>query len=305
MRLDAIPKILLVGAAGAGKSSLIPTLPWYGTDEEMEDMDKKGIKTEDDIVEYQGRYICSFLTDPQGMEAYAHGAHRMKVYQILSNPGAKLPLVHKKPTAGAKAKFFPIGFDQYQRFAAKVNAMIAAGSLDKYKWVVIDSLTFLTDSILMEIAEKETRLGYKYTQEDYGRVATLIKIIISILLSKGLPLVMTAHSSNWVLEVDDQGNPKKVLRQLSAYGKLREHFPAMFNNTFDLRIEHHGDKSYRKMLVLADGSDNYTRTTLHDIEEQEFDVTLDYHRSTREQGLHSLFSKFRSGIIEGMDMELV
>lgn len=296
----SIPKIMLVGYPGSGKSSIIPTLPWYGNDEEEAEME--GL-SDDAFDEKTGRYICSFLLDPQGIQAYSHGIQRMKVIKVTSGDTIRIPQIFKKPGHGDKPIKMSLGFDQYQRFASKLTVMIQTREIYDFKWVVFDSLSFLTDSMLYEIVEKEQRLGFKYTIEDYGRVATLVKVLISSVLSCGIPLVVTAHCRDFIRRVDEHSNPVEIVRQLATYGMLRDHFPAMFDNIFQMGIEYFGNSQTRTIQLAADGGDNYSRTTLMGIEDKTYDVTLDYGRNTRQQGLYDVFKKFRPMLIDNYDIE--
>lgn len=300
MHLAAIPKILLVSPPGGGKSSLVPTLPYYGTPEEEEELE--GLSEEEYELKI-GRYICSFLLDPQGVQAYAHGLKRMKIIRVSSSDSMRVPIIHSKPLPGQQQPKMSLGFDQYQRFASKLTAMIQTRQIFGYKWVVLDSLTFLTDSMLFEIAEKEKRLGYKFTLEDYGRVAGLVKVLIGSILSCGIPLVVTAHCRDFIRKVDANSNPIDTIKQLSTYGMLRDHFPAMFDNVFNLGVEYYGSEQRRTIQLKADGGDNYSRTTLLGIEDKVFDVTLDFNRSTIKQGLYEVFGKFKPYMIANDDIE--
>lgn len=302
-------KILIVAPASYGKSSLLPTLPWYGDEDEMAELAELEaiedvVEREQKIAEFQGKYICSFLLDPQGEQAYSHGIHRMRVIKISTGDTIKVPQIFKKPMKGAKPPEMIMGYDKYMRFAAKFNAMLASGELKKFKWICFDSLTFLSDAILMEIAEKEQRLGYKYTQEDYGRVATLLKVLIASVMDARIPLVMTAHSKDYVTKVNENDQPIMTENRIQAFGQLREHFPAMFDNIFKLNVKHYGSRTDRTLQIHGDGTDNYTRTSLFGAE-SEYDVSMDLSEPTRTQGLYPMFNAFAQNILAEDDVEVI
>ena len=88
-------KILFVGPPGWGKSTLLGTLPWYGTKEEMEEYN--ALETYGEKLEYTGKYILVFLMDTQGEHAYAHALDRMRVIKVTTGDEIKIPIIHKKP----------------------------------------------------------------------------------------------------------------------------------------------------------------------------------------------------------------
>lgn len=286
---------MLVSVPGGGKSTLIPTLPWYPTTEEEYEMAQKFDEMEEEeIAEYQGQYILSFLFDPQGIEAYAHGINRMKVLKIMAGEQVLFHQIKNKAQARAnKAQQLDVkGYNKYHRFASRYNNMVRNGELKEYKWVIFDSLTFLADAILWEIVDKEGRLGDKTTIEDFGRLAVLVKSISDSCLSAGVPLVMTAHTERIVVEALKDGTPVSTELHISTYGKLRAQFPAMFGNVLLLDSEIHGSNVVRQLHVHRDGSNQFVRSVMRDAPTDPIEIALDFEKPTRTQGLYQIFREF-------------
>ena len=273
--------IALVGDSGIGKSTLLPTLPYYGK-EPWNKIDK---------------YILSFVIDPQGEQAYAWGKDRVKVVKILNNAPTIPNIVNK-----ANFKQRPLGFDRYTKFAKFVQNLITTGEIKKYKWIVIDSFTWFAEMILMEIADKEGRLGQTYYLEDYGRAANTIKTTMDSFLCSGLPIVMTAHCRYVPSAYDKAGNVTAQKKTIMTYGKLAEHIPGMFENIFDIEVEMYGSEPKHVMKLVRDGLDNYTRTTLTNLEANTVNVDVDISKPPEEQGLSSVFLNFTPSGVEGMDI---
>ena len=188
--------ILLVGQTGAGKTTLIRSLP--------------------------GK-VFAYLFDPNAKRSLA-GAD-IDFEEWLPDT-AELDVTIKKFNRDAKPSDKPSSAREpkvYIEWCEDLAEKAKEGFFKKYDWVCFDSMTFLQRACFDRQMYINNRFGAVEELADYRVVGSKMSDLFRSITSEGINILCTGHITEWQDELT-----KKITTQLSLAGSAKTMIPLMF-----------------------------------------------------------------------------
>lgn len=249
MPTDPHKRILLVGPPGSGKSSQIWTLPGRKFAYVFDANTAPAIKGCD--VDYE-----AFLPQAGEMDTSIKGFSR----------GSKSDKPRKRlePTV-------------YKDWEDHWNEHDGTGFFKQYDWLIIDSITSLSNAIMARILYLNGRYGDLEERSDYMVGGSKLSDIFTAL--SGMPINIFATGHTRVYEDDKTA---KVEAQLNLPGRARQILPMTFTDTWLATTREVDDGEVRHFVRTKPETRGFKgiRCTIPDLEVEE-DVTIeDYNKAT-------------------------
>jgi len=215
-------KLLVVGPAGAGKTTQLLTLP--------------------------GRKFMYFF-DPNARRAVQ--GHDLDYVEMLPEP-SEVDWTLKAFNKDSRPSDKPKGTKEkeplvYQRWQDDINNRYDAGFFNNYNWIGVDSISLLVKAVMNRILFLNKRYGDVEDLSDY-RVAgnKLAEIFVPITSLKNINLFCTGH----LIERQNELT-KKITVELDIPGASRSLLPKMFSHILELRSSRDDSQQYN-MLTRSD-----------------------------------------------------
>lgn len=256
-------KILVVGAAGAGKSTQTWSLPGkkfaYFFDPNA-------------LLSVQGLDIDyeEFLPDALELDA------TLKSFNKNSKPDDK-PTSARIPTV-------------YMNWVEDLNKKHEAGFFKNYDWLVIDSLTLLSSAVMDRQMYLNNRFGGTEDIADYRIVGTKIADVFRSICSIPINLYCTGHINSFQDE-----KTKRIEQQLNLPGKSRRMLPLLFSNIWELRATQDEKASYVILTRPEPRGFQEIRTTIRGLPPI-VDATIKDFAKAENYGIGSLLGKHEAQI---------
>jgi hypothetical protein len=153
----------------------------------------------------------------------------------------------------------------YMRWVDDVNARVDSGELASYDWIIIDSFTFLSKSIMDRQLFVNGRYGAIEDLGDFRIVGSKLSDIMGSIVTLPVNILATGHLNTFQDDLT-----KKIETQINLPGKSRVMMPLMFTDIW--QAEASGGKYYVRTKPEARGFQEI-RCSLRNLKELE-DVTL-------------------------------
>jgi hypothetical protein len=214
--LETTQRILMVGKTGTGKSSQIWTLPGKKFAYILDPNSLSSLKGCD--LDYE-----EFYPDFLEMDATLKGF----------NKGAK-----SDQPKGSKRE--P---KVYMKWVEDLNDKVDKNFFLPYKWLCIDSLTFLAKATMDRQLYINNRYGDIEELGDYRVVGSKLTDVFNSLSSLPINLYCTGH-----LSIFQDEKTKKIETQINLPGKARNYLPLLFTNVWQAGTEE-GEKGAVKYTI--------------------------------------------------------
>ena len=244
---------ILVGDAGTGKTVAGLTLP---------------------------RPTLFIMFDPSG--AAALQGHDVDIVSFLPD-GVQLEIKTGKRIVG---KDYPTAtaFDEFQAWFNKANA---EKQLDKYKSIVVDSVTSLegiiTDAYVSTLNKQHQYLD---NQEDAPNIRDHTLAVLRAIVALRKYIVINVHKTTLT---DRSGSVRGY--QMNVIGKARQILPTMVSNIFYMKNRTVGKNTKYLAITSPDGLVTAARTSFQGLE-TEIDLTIENWEDLTSQGLGKLIKKY-------------
>lgn len=255
---EAYNRIMLVGPTGAGKTAQIWTLPGRKFAYIFDPNSMQTLRGLD--LDYEP-YLPDFLE----MDATLKGF----------NKGSKsdASTTKKEPTI-------------YMRWVEDINDKVTGGFFENYEWLVFDSLTFLSKSVMDRQLYINNRYGDIEELGDYRVVGTKLADVFGSISGLPINILATGH-----LQTYQDDKTKRIETQLQLPGRARVQLPLMFTNIWKAeRGEHKGKEAYVIRTVPESRGLQDIRTSIRGLEPVE-DVTIKDWNKAEQYGLGALLKK--------------
>lgn len=255
----AVPRFLVLGTTGTGKTSGFLTLPGKKF---MYCFDPNAIETLRGFdVDYE-----EFLPDDLSLKLTSLSKDRM----------AKLsPGTRAKADAGAAL---------YQEWEADFEKRLADGFFKNYDAIGLDSFTTLSDMVMDGILALNGRPGQWPNQDDYGPQMLALTNICRTLTGLGKIIYVTGH-----IEMKQDETTGKILNQPIMTGRLRSKLPLLFSEVLVTSAE--TDVKKNTNYLVQTRPDRYNQSVRSTLKNSEFlsDITIDWSKPLEGQGLDGLY----------------
>jgi GTPase SAR1 family protein len=274
MEQDKVPKILLFGTSGAGKTTLYRTIPGRKFVYMFDPAGLNSIMPEDDI------FYEKFLVEDMSLaistlkgvkDSKAFNADEMDVYTKWEND-------------------FQTRCDKNFWSDPEVEIDGCKGGFDV---IIFDSLTTLSDLVFDRILQINMRAGKTPEISDYGILAGTLARIVRKSTATGKTIVWTAH---------EQANQDKLMRTISmdimVTGQLKSKLPLLFSDIYHCtaNMDEKTQKPAFKICTTPEDLYKISRasTAMRDAGLGLYqDVTLQKGRKADEQGLAPFINKIK------------
>lgn len=249
-------KVLMLGTAGAGKTTQLLTLP---------------------------RPAFIYVFDPNALESLK--GHDIDFRTFLPD---KVPM-HASSLAkgkGDRPSTKEFGSEVYKRFEEHAETALDTGFFDNYQTIAFDSMTTLLDLIMDRILTINGRPGEWPNQDDYGPQMNTFANICRRFTSQAKVLYFTGH-----VEMRQDDISKKVTWQPLMTGRLKVKIPLLFTDTFMAIADtsRDGETSYN-IQTRPTREFPLCRTSIKDVKFME-NMTLDFSEPLDQQGLGALLKR--------------
>lgn len=214
--INPYQRILLVGPTGAGKSSQIWTLP--------------------------GKKFA-FLFDPNSLPAIA-GCPDL-FYEEFYPEFAEMDSTLKGFNKGSRSDK-PASVKTptlYLRWIERMNRFVESKEYEQYDWLIFDSLTFLSKSVMDRQLFINNRYGDIEDLGDYRVVGSKISDVFSSMSGLPINIFCTGHLTEYQ---DDK--TKKIVTQIFLPGKARTMLPLSHTNVW-LAGSEEGEKGGQRYTI--------------------------------------------------------
>jgi len=232
-------RVLLVGGAGAGKTTQAWTLP--------------------------GR-VFAYVFDPNA-EATLAGADID--YEAFQPDIQDLDLSVKtlKRDVGDKSIRAPTP-QTYTDWEADFEARLEKGFFDAYDWLVFDSATTFSDAVMDRVLWLNKRLGKMPEYDDYSSQMTTIQNVFRVCANLNINFLATGH-----VELRQDETSKKIYGHIMFTGRLRTRLPLLFTNIWACYCDSNEESEFYGIQTRPDRINPVIRTTVRDLKMYE-DVTI-------------------------------
>lgn len=259
-KTDTMPsheRILAVGAAGSGKTYQIRTLPGRKFVYFFDPAGKRSIQGAD--IDYEEFLPTATETDFT-LKGFNKGA--------LSDK----PKVKKEPTV-------------YKRWEDDINSRYDSGFFLSYDWVIIDSLTLLSRSLMNRVLYLNNRYGDVEDLSDYRVVGNKLSDILVPLASMKVGLYMTAHL------IERQNDiTKRISTEIDLPGASRSILPKLCSQIWELRSTTDNARQYNMLTRAEPRGYAGLRTTIQGLEPV-IDVTVKNPAQPEQFGIGAVLTK--------------
>lgn len=218
------PHFMLIGGAGAGKTTMIHTLP--------------------------GRTFV-FMFDPKGLRSL-RGNPNIEYEAFLPDRlemGIK-PLAKQSRQDKGKAD----EPKQYEDFRAFFEEKDDENYFSQFDNLVLDSCSTLTDAILDRTLFLNGRLGRHPEQDDYPAAMAAFSNVIRNITALRKVVIFTAHMEH--LKDDSKS---KIIEQPLLIGKLRVRIPNLFSDILFFESDQSDGKRMHLMHTVGERHRNYIK----------------------------------------------
>lgn len=170
----------------------------------------------------------------------------------------------------------------YMDFLDDINKRVDAGEFDNYDWLIFDSLTFLSKSVMARNMWINDHYGGIEDLADYRVVGSKLSEVFTSLSTLDINIYMTAHWSSFQDE-----KTKKIEVQINAPGSSRRMLPLVFTDIWQtVRLESgYGVRTVPDPRGLQD-----LRCSIVGLNEIE-DVTIDDFSKAEEFGIGAILTE--------------
>jgi hypothetical protein len=203
--LSTVERILLAGKTGTGKTKQVWTLPGRKFAYIFDPNSMSTLRGCD--VDYQ-----EFYPDFLEMDATLKGFNK--------DPKTNKQFLGDRP----KKKLEP---HVYMKWVDDINEKVEKGFFKDYNWLILDSLTFLSKSVMDRQLFINNRYGDIEELGDYRVVGSKMADVFGSISALPISLYCTSHFTTFQDE-----KTKKIETQLMLPGKARNILPLMFTNVW-------------------------------------------------------------------------
>lgn len=249
--IDPLHRILVIGGGGSGKTSQIWTLPGRKFAYLFDPAALASLRGCD--IEY-----AQFLPDSLELDMALRGF----------NKGSKTDegkLVSKREPS------------TYMRWAEDINKRAADGFFKDFDWLIVDSLTLLSDAIMDRQKWLNGRYGGIEDLADFRIVGSKIADTFRSICSLPLNVYCTGHTTSFQ---DDK--TKRIETQIQLPGRARNMLPLLMSNIWECRSTQDEKQQYVILTRAEARGFQGIRTTLQglppvvDVTIKDFSKASDY-----------------------------
>lgn len=131
----------------------------------------------------------------------------------------------------------------YMRWIDDINKRVEDGFFTGYDWLIFDSLTFLSKSVMDRQTFINGRYGGIEDLGDYRVVGSKLADVFGSIAGLPINILATGHISAF-----EDEKTKRIITQLQLPGKARNVLPLLFTNIWLAHTEE-GDKGKLKYMV--------------------------------------------------------
>ena len=254
-----VPKVLICGGVGSGKSTIITTLPG-----------KKLIYVFDPnaLDSYMGEDydFLKFIPDPSELDISVKTLKKMT--GDANQPHDDSVLRKIEPLA-------------YPKFEADFQTRCKQGWFAEkgYDWICFDSLTTFADIIMDRVQFLNGRLGKHPEEADYTALMNLQRTVFRAAIGTGLKVFATAHVEPYKDEFTG-----RISNRIMTTGRNRIRIPLLFTQVYATERDREGDKVNYTLNIMGDRNYPFCRTNVKGLLPTE-DITLDLTKPPEGQGL--------------------
>lgn len=256
--INPLENFMTVGDIGGGKSTHLLTIPGKKFVYCFEPNALKAIQGYD--IEYE-----SFIPDDINIDAVTLRKDQGKVVRDKISR-------EKEPKT-------------YIRFEEDFESKLESGFFDPFDIISIDSTTGLQAIIMDRITFLNKRYGKNPEQDDYVGCTNTVINFFRMLAGTGKQFYTCTH-----IDFKQDDVTKRMQNVLFLIGRLRKQLPQLFSEVYLAYGESEGNKKKFYIQTHPNRDNPFLRCSYHNLNPIE-DVTIDWSKPVRGQGLGGLFLK--------------
>jgi hypothetical protein len=173
----------------------------------------------------------------------------------------------------------------YKNWLEHFTEWAEGGRFDDLDWLIIDSFTTFSYSVMDRILWLNKRMGFQPQQDDWGAQVQNITDIWRVLSAIGCNIYCTAH-----LEARKNDITGRTYNHLMMTGQLRTRIPLLFSNIWGFVVDSDKEGPFWTVQTVSDRETPNIRCSVKGLQPYE-DVTLDFDQPLIGQGVAGLLER--------------